>query len=292
MQCPKCKFDHPNQTTECLKCGIVFEKYLRVMEAPEATVPEPEAIPEENDYTPEEAKDELRYRLFAIPCALIGARIFVGNVRWLVRLLTMWVHESGHALTAWLCGFWAMPGPWFTPVSDERSLGVTLVVIASVGFAGFVLWNAQRWFMVGALGLLLTFQLACTFLPVNRAQALIVFGGDGGCMVLGTILMSTFYARRQGAIYQNGLRWGFIVIGALSFMDAIKTWTGSEEDLPFGVQEGTLSDPSQMVQTYGWTIQLMIQRYVRLGMACIVVLATLYVFGIIRARKAMQTAEA
>jgi heme exporter protein D len=99
--------------------------------------------------------------------------------------------------------------------------------------------------------------------------------------------MATFYARREGPIYENGLRWGFIVIGAASLMDAFHTWTGPEEDLPFGVQEGTLSDPSQMVQTYGWTIQFMIQQYVRLAMACFVVLAAFYVVGIMQARKAM-----
>ena len=28
MRCPKCQFDHPLQTTECLKCGIIFARYL------------------------------------------------------------------------------------------------------------------------------------------------------------------------------------------------------------------------------------------------------------------------
>lgn len=28
MQCPKCKFTQPDDRTECLKCGIVFAKYL------------------------------------------------------------------------------------------------------------------------------------------------------------------------------------------------------------------------------------------------------------------------
>ena len=27
MRCPKCQFDHQLQTTECLKCGIVFARY-------------------------------------------------------------------------------------------------------------------------------------------------------------------------------------------------------------------------------------------------------------------------
>ena len=33
MRCPKCQFDHELQTTECLKCGIVFTRYLAALEA-------------------------------------------------------------------------------------------------------------------------------------------------------------------------------------------------------------------------------------------------------------------
>ncbi|MGC1314035.1 MAG: hypothetical protein WA857_17465, partial [Candidatus Acidiferrum sp.] len=32
MRCPKCQFDHPLQTTECLKCGIVFSRYQPTLE--------------------------------------------------------------------------------------------------------------------------------------------------------------------------------------------------------------------------------------------------------------------
>jgi hypothetical protein len=30
MRCPKCNFDQPDNGTECLKCGIVFAKYLSI----------------------------------------------------------------------------------------------------------------------------------------------------------------------------------------------------------------------------------------------------------------------
>lgn len=33
MRCPKCQFDHELQTTECLKCGIVFARYFAAQEA-------------------------------------------------------------------------------------------------------------------------------------------------------------------------------------------------------------------------------------------------------------------
>jgi hypothetical protein len=32
MQCPKCRFEQPPQQTECLRCGIVFEKYRRLQD--------------------------------------------------------------------------------------------------------------------------------------------------------------------------------------------------------------------------------------------------------------------
>ena len=65
--------------------------------------------------------------------------------------------------------------------------------------------------MVGAAAAVLVFQVICTLLPADRAQALIIFGGDGGSLVLGSILMATFYARRESVIVQNELRWGFLL---------------------------------------------------------------------------------
>jgi len=288
MQCPKCKFEHGSQTTECLRCGIVFAKYYRLQERPKPIPVRVELDYEDKGYTGDEAKQELRYRAFALPVALLVARVLLGIFPGFVRLLTMWVHETGHAVTAWLCGFWAVPGPWVTPVSDERSLSVTVLVLGVVGFGGFQVWNTRRWSMVGAGVAVLIFQLVCTLLPFNRAQELIIFGGDAGCMVLGSMLMITFYARRESPIYQNSLRWGFLVIGALAFMDAFVTWTGTEDDIPFGTQDGTLTDPSSLVQTYGWPIHVMMQRYVRLGVACLAALAITYVFGVLSARSALH----
>jgi len=285
MQCPKCKFEHESQNTECLKCGIVFAKYYGLQERQKSNPARDEPGSEDERYSADDARQELRYRVSALPVALLVARGFVGIFPGLVRLLTMWVHEAGHAVTAWLCGYWAVPGPWVTPVSDERSLSVTVLVLGAVGFGGFQVWNTRRWSMVGAGVAVLIFQLVCTLLPFNRAQALIIFGGDGGCMVLGSILMMTFYARRESPIYQNSLRWGFLVIGAMAFMDAFETWTGAEDDIPFGTQEGTLTDPSSLVQTYGWPIHVMMQRYVTLGIVCLAGLAVVYVFGILSTRR-------
>lgn len=49
MQCPKCGFTHPEQTKECLRCGIVFAKY----KLPAAT---PRSRPDPDETFPEDEK--------------------------------------------------------------------------------------------------------------------------------------------------------------------------------------------------------------------------------------------
>lgn len=232
MQCPKCQFEHQDQTTECLRCGIVFAKYARFQDDLQSL-----AIPtcdeRELPHTLEEAREELRYRQLALPVALLAAWLLMGSDRkHLIRIfLSMWVHESGHAVTAWLCGFGTFPGPWRTPVSSERVLPVTVALAAGLGWGAFQAWRAQRWPLVAGGVTVLILQLICTCLPAAQANALIVFGGDTGCLVLGSLLMATFYARRERALYRGAIRWGFLVIGAAAFTDAFSTWWGARSNL-------------------------------------------------------------
>src|SRR4030066_1781464 len=34
MRCPKCNFEQADQNTECLRCGIIFEKYQKHQSSP------------------------------------------------------------------------------------------------------------------------------------------------------------------------------------------------------------------------------------------------------------------
>jgi hypothetical protein len=121
-------------------------------------------------------------------------------------------------------------------------------------------------------------HLICIRLPEQQAHALIAFGGDAGSLVLGSFLMAMIY---EPAFVENSLRWGFLGIGASTFVRTWVLWAGPEANIPFGVRgNGVLQDASALVETYGWTIQTMIQRYVRLGAACLMVLAIVYVWHI------------
>jgi hypothetical protein len=240
----------------------------------------------------EDARIELKIRTFAIPVALALAWLVAHSqmLHALMRVfLSMWVHELGHASTAWLCGFGAFPGPWRTPISESRVPFVSILLIGALGYFSFRAWQMQRWNQIGvAAGLLLLHAGMTLGLSSEQAQALILFGGDGGCMVIGTLLMSSLYARAESAIHKGWLRWGFLVIGSAAFVDSFETWWSARTDserIPFGMNEGSgLSDPSRLVENHGWTEHLLVQRYVVLGLACLTGLFVLYAVKLLQAR--------
>jgi hypothetical protein len=109
---------------------------------------------------------------------------------------------------------------------------------------------------------------------------LIVFGGDGGSFVLGSVLMLSMYARADHPVRHEHLRWAFLVFGALAFMDARATWFGGVGAIPFGEDERGFSDPSVLTELYGWSVPALIGRYEQLAKACFVVLAGAYAVGV------------
>jgi len=136
MRCPKCQYDHALQTTECLKCGIVFARYRP---APEATTKPAVPSVAATLPAPSDAFRELKYRIFALPLALLVARLVAGSgLRFAAGMLAMVLHESGHALTAWLTGRWAVPLLWVTPHGEERSWSIVLILTAAILLGGFL----------------------------------------------------------------------------------------------------------------------------------------------------------
>ncbi len=315
MRCPKCQFDHEAQFTECLKCGIVFARYEAAMAAKQAAVEAkqaavgagkvgaaaqaasvelarlaalPPVAPPWERYDP---RSELKWRALALPLALVVGRLLAGAGLWdlLEGELAMVVHESGHAITSWLTGRWAIPSFWVTYHGEDRHWWIVLPLASAIVFGGYQAWKAQRWGWVCAAGAVLLLQLIIQSQSGFTQEALIVFGGDGGALVLATVLMATFYAPHESAFYKNwGMRWALLVFGALAFMHVYREW--STNNMPFGEIEGVnLSDPTLLTEMYGWSLQEMVGRYLLLARVCFVALFTLYVGGLVSVYRETQS---
>ncbi len=222
---------------------------------------------------------EQKIRAAAIPGALLVAWLFhqspTGHM--LQRtFLSMMVHELGHAVTGWWCGFAALPGLWKTIVPEARSAVWILVTALCAGLVALG-WRKQRWWLVIAGLALAALELYAHDLEPLVAQQWVTFGGDGGAMVLGTALMASFFIPK---LAEHGLRWGLLSIGAAAFVDTFATWWTARSDtdaIPFGEIEGVgLSDPSKLKDVYGWSTEHLVHHYVALGVGCLVALAVVY----------------
>jgi hypothetical protein len=234
----------------------------------------------------EDAALEWRLRAAAIPAAIGLAFAFSAwpTGHWLQRtFLSMMVHELGHAVTAWWCGFAAIPTLWKTLIPETRSAVVPLALLGLEAWIFVRGWRTARsaWMLIG-LGLAATQFVGTLGTSVGRAQEAITFGGDAGAMVLGTLLMLTFFVGPASRLRTQQLRWGFLVIGAAALVDTFGTWWAARSDtdaIPFGEIEGVgLSDPSKLDEVYGWTTQQLVHRHLTVGVACFVVLAAAWLW--------------
>lgn len=239
-----------------------------------------------SDDPPVEPALEWKLRAAAIPVAIGLALAFHAwpTGHWLQRtFLSMMVHESGHAVTAWWCGFAAIPTLWKTLIPESRSLVISLALLGAEGWLCLRGWKVQqmRWLVLGLA--LAALQFAGTLeASVSRAHEAITFGGDAGGMVLGTLLIGTFFTGPESRLRTNHLRWGFLVIGAAALIDTSATWIAARTNrdvIPFGEIEGVgLSDPSKLQEVYGWMTQQLVHRHVVVATACFTALAAAWLY--------------
>lgn len=248
-----------------------------------------------SDDVPLDPALEWKLRAAAIPAAVGLAFAFHAwpTGHFLQRtFLSMIVHELGHAVTAWWCGFAALPTVWKTMVPETRSAVISLIVLGLEAWLCVRGWIAQRtWWVAVGVGLAIVQFVATLETSVPRAQEAIVFGGDAGAMVLGTLLMLTFFAGPESRLRTNHLRWGFLVIGAAALVDTWGTWNAARRDpgaIPFGEIEGVgLSDPSKLDEVYGWTTRQIVHRHLDVGVACFAVLVGAWLYFTYAERRAL-----
>jgi hypothetical protein len=225
---------------------------------------------------PEAELDTTRPRALGVPIALAIAGIvgLSGPGQMLLRLFFgMWLHELGHATASWLCGVFAVPLPWITLNGGARS---PAMIVCFFGLLGFAAWKklAPRWLLAMPAAAL----LAGILLPFRHATTFIVFMGDGGALLYGTLLMlAAMLLPDESRLSRGALRWGYLVIGAGAFMDAFLTWFRSWRDvaeLPFGRSDSSgLSDALRLVDESGWSETGLIRAYLGLSIVCFAALA-------------------
>ncbi len=235
--CPWCNAPRASGP-DCPKCGANYAKAeaIRKQGRAGAMAAAPVAAPVEKPPTlrggiqfapltePEGIQDpalEFKFCLAAIPAMLLLGVLFNAFMPFLQRtFLTMPVHELGHSVTAWLCGFWSIPTLWKAITAETRGFVTPLVVLGAVGFMAWRAWTKENWLVVAVAGVILLLQLVGTLgVKEKTAMMLVVFGGDGLGMILATLLMASFYFGKETNLYKGSLRWGFVAIGAAAFVD-------------------------------------------------------------------------
>jgi hypothetical protein len=175
-------------------------------------------------------------------------------------------------------------------VPEARGFVAPLLLVGGMTFVAWRGWKRENYAMV-ALGVLVVLLALIGTLAIRpqTAQMLIVFGGDAMGMVLAAALMTTFFYGKDTQLYRGGLRWGFLAIGAASFVDMFATWVAARRDhgrIPFGEQEGgMLSDATRLVDEHDWTPDQLVRRFLAVGICCLVALAAAYAWGVWRARR-------
>ncbi len=235
---------------------------------------------------------EWKLRAASVPTALALALAFhscdAGHFAQRTAL-TMPLHELGHAITAWWCGFAAIPTLWKTLIPESRSLFISVLILALNGFVLWRAWVSQRMTLF-ALGLVLAvLQFVGTVASAQDTTMMaFTFGGDAGAMILGSALMLAFFVGPSSRLRAGGLRYGLLAIGAAALVDTFATWWRARSNpdvIPFGEIEGVgQSDASKLVDVHGWSVAQLVDRYVVVGVTCLVVVLAGWAWATLAAR--------
>lgn len=291
--CPKCganyaKADAIKAQGKAGAAAYAVGEPEKILVLPDAAIDESPAV--------EDPALEWKFCAAAPPAMLLLALLFHSSEmgHFLQRtFLSMPVHELGHAVASWFCGYAAVPTLWKTMTAETRGFVMPLLLAGAIGFGMYRAWLVERMAYVAAGGVLLALQIVGTlFVSHKTAQMLIVYGGDGLGMVLGVLLMSTFFFAKDTQLYKGGLRWGFLAIGAAAYVDIAGVWWAARRDygaIPFGEQEGVgLSDATKLVDEHGWSPDQLVRRYMTLAAVCLIAYLVVYVWGLWQARKAAE----
>ncbi|MFT3767177.1 MAG: zf-TFIIB domain-containing protein [Minicystis sp.] len=228
----------------------------------------------------------------AVPVAFLVAIVAHATFfRWLFGLfVNMPLHEIGHATAAWLSGHFAVPLPFFTSIgSTDRSVlvaGTLLIAIAAAILAG---QQAKRRYLVWLGGGALLLQAALTLIvPNDRSLRVVTWSGCGGELVLGTLLVVSFYYKMPDRLRWDFMRYAALFFGAYALVHATSFWLDvfqHRAPMPYGSALGGGDDPNgDMNQLVDWGMrpERIAATYLLVGLLGMVIVAGHYAFFLAR----------
>lgn len=229
----------------------------------------------------------------ALPAAFLTA-LFVNLTPVVVLLypVLLLVHELGHALTAWLAGFVAVPLPiGLTAVGGQRAPLVGLIVLAVLACLIWLGWREKHPVFTAVMAAFLGLQLYLTWaVSVDAAQQWITFGGLGGEIGLSAFFICTYYYRAPRRLRWDFWRYLALVPFAGVFVYQWLLWRRVRENVEWlpagsamtGTRDGT-SDIDKLLAVHGWTTEGLISAFEGLTYFCTLVIVAHYGWFLVRA---------
>jgi len=284
----------PRQTGPvCPRCGADYAKAAaikahgkaEIKTVAEESVEEPALEIEEPVIPVNDPAFECLVCLVAMPSMLFIAWLVqvTGFLKGMQRIFFgMPVHEFGHAVSAWLCGFNAIPALWKTITPENRGyISSALLLVAQVALSRYAIKHRQPAWFIG-IAMVFLVQVYGTFvITLSKANMFITLGGDALGLVLSALLMSLFYVGKDTQIYKGALRYGFLGIGAAAFMDMFLPWWKKDiSAIGYGLTGGIPTDSWKMVNIHLWEWESLFSMHFTIGFLCLLALITIYALGI------------
>lgn len=238
--------------------------------------PPPQPVYEDPDAPEAKPLSPLGYFLL-FPAALVVAKVARVLVlpAMLVDGVRLWLHEWGHAIAAWACGWWAIPLPiGFTPFIEGRSWLVIAVWQTLWGLWTWRTFVAEHYVASAVGALALVAQWVGAFVLTHDSQeALALFGGCAGELVLSAALIAMFPLRFSRRTRWAQLRWALWFLGGGVFVEAFSLWNAARTNgtaIPWGSLYGSDSDGdmNRLADVHHWSVFAISARYFALACVC------------------------